>query len=79
MVELNYTLYNLIDYSKNYQKTTRSLWNYYRDEPNSRTVGNINYSITASESFNYKTKLVGELEDDDEELGDIKIPAPVKY
>ena len=28
-------MYNLIEYSKNYRKTTGSLWNYYRDEPNS--------------------------------------------
>ena len=26
-------MYNLIEYSKNYRKTTGSLWNYYRDEP----------------------------------------------
>ena len=25
-------MYNLIEYSKNYRKTTRSLWNYCRDE-----------------------------------------------
>ena len=25
-------MYNLIEYSKNYRKTTRSLWNYYRDK-----------------------------------------------
>ena len=25
--------YNLIEYSKNYRKTTCNLWNYYRDEP----------------------------------------------
>ena len=37
-------MYNLIEYSKNYRKTTASLWNYYRDEPNSRAVGNIIYS-----------------------------------
>ena len=29
------SMYNLIDYSINYRKTTGSLWNYYRDEPNS--------------------------------------------
>ena len=29
-------MYNLFEYSKNYRKTTGSLWNYYRDEPNSR-------------------------------------------
>ena len=27
-------MYNFIEYSKNYKKTTGSLWNYYRDEPN---------------------------------------------
>ena len=27
-------MYNLIEYSKNYAKTSGSLWNYYRDEPN---------------------------------------------
>ena len=26
------SMYNLLDYSKNYSKTTGSLWNYYRDE-----------------------------------------------
>ena len=26
-------IYNLLEYSKNYKKTTGSLWNYYRDEP----------------------------------------------
>ena len=27
-------MYNLTEYSKNYSKTSGSLWNYYRDEPN---------------------------------------------
>ena len=27
-------MYNLLEYSKNYRKTTGSLWIYYRDEPN---------------------------------------------
>ena len=38
-------MYNLLEYSKNYRKTTGSLWNYYRDEPNSGTNNGINYSI----------------------------------
>ena len=41
-------MYNLLEYSKNYSKTTGSFWNYYRDEPNSGVGGannNINYSI----------------------------------
>ena len=36
-------MYNSIEYSKNYSKTTGSLWNYYRGEPNSGAVENINY------------------------------------
>ena len=31
-------MYNLLEYSKNYRKTTGSLWNYYWDEP-SITIG----------------------------------------
>ena len=38
-------MYSLLEYSKNYRKTTGSLWNYYRDEPNSGADGSINYSI----------------------------------
>ena len=33
-------MYNLLEYSKNYKKTTGSLWNYYRDEPNSNIGDN---------------------------------------
>ena len=33
-LEIVMPMYNFIEYSKNYKKTTGSLWNYYRDEPN---------------------------------------------
>ena len=39
-----------------------SSWNYYRDEPNSRAVGNVNYFIKDSKSFNYKTSITEKLE-----------------
>ena len=45
-------IYNLLEYSKNYKKTTGSLWNYYRDEPSDPLSTN-------SESFKYKTSIVG--------------------
>ena len=35
-------MYDLIECSKNYAKTSGSLWNYYRDEPSSVAEGNIN-------------------------------------
>ena len=38
---------NLLEYSKNYSKTTESFWNYYKDEPNSGANNNINYSHPA--------------------------------
>ena len=31
-------MYNLLEYSKNYRKTTGIFWNYYKDEPNSSNV-----------------------------------------
>ena len=66
-------MYNLIEYSKNYRKTTGSLWNCYRDEPNSSLGGadnNTNYSIKDSKSFDYKTSITGKLEDDNVEKQD---------
>ena len=54
-------VYNLLEFSKIYKKTTGSLWNYYRDEPNNPTLNlpvsnNPNADpITNSASFKYKT------------------------
>ena len=44
------SMYNLLEYNKNYRKTTGSLWNYYRDEPSNPLSSN-------SESFKYKTSI----------------------
>ena len=33
-------MYNLIEYSDNYAKTSGSLWQYYRDEPNDNQILN---------------------------------------
>ena len=60
-------MYNLLEYSKNYRKTTGSLWNYYRDEPNNPPLNDddspfINYNadpITNSESFKCKSSITG--------------------
>ena len=51
--------YNLIEYSKNYSKTSSNLWNYYRDESNNPTADNYNADlIVISESFKYKQLLL---------------------
>ena len=60
-------MYNLLEYSKKYSKTTGSFWNYYRDEPNSGANNNINYSIKDSKSFDYKTSITGKLEGNNKE------------
>ena len=72
-------MYNLLEYSKNYRKTTGSLWNYYRDEPKCEAEGNINYSIKNSKSFNYKTSITGKLEGNDLEKENAVIVLPLKY
>ena len=44
-------MYNLIEYSDNYAKTSGSLWQYFRDEAND--------NIEDSESFKSKIKITG--------------------
>ena len=72
-------IYNLLQHSKNYRKTTGSLWNYYRDEPNNGAVGNINYSMKYSKSFNYKTSNTGKLEGKNVEKDNVEIVVLLKY
>ena len=72
-------MYNLVEYSKNYSKTSGSLWDYYRDKPNSGTEGNINYSIKGSKSFDYKTSITGKLEGNTVENESVEIVVPLKY
>ena len=51
-------LYNLIQYSKNYSKKCRSLWQYFRDEPDVDGNGAIIDFTKANpaKSFNSKVK-----------------------
>ena len=73
---------NLIEYSKNYSKTSESLWKYYRDEPNSGVGGannNVNYSIKDSKSFEYKTSIAEKLEGINTKKEKVKIIAPLKH
>ena len=53
-------MYNLLENSKNYRKTTGRLQNYYKDEPNSSTDDddNITHLILNSESFDYKASFM---------------------
>ena len=65
-------MYNLLEYSKNYRKTTGSLWNYYRDEPSNPLTSN-------SESFKYKTNIVGKTPENNDSLTNAKVVIPLKH
>ena len=65
-------MYNLLEYSKNYRKTTGSLWNYYRDEPSNPLSSN-------SESFKYKTNIVGKTPENNDSLTNAKVVIPLKH
>ena len=54
-------MYNLPEYSKNYSKTSASLWNYYRDELTDDTNDNNgpNKNVINSKSIKYKTSITG--------------------
>ena len=72
------SMYNLLEYSKNYSKTTGGFWNYYRDEPDCGANNNINYSIKDSKSFDYKTSITGKLEGNNTEK-EVEIVVPLKH
>ena len=59
-------LYNLIQYSDNYSKTSGSLWQYYRDEPaltDSGAIANFHASDNSA-LFKYKRKIADVIDDD---------------
>ena len=71
-------MYNLLEYSKNYKKTTGSLWNYYTDEPNSSTDNdNITHAILNSKSFDCKANFIGSVTNDNLIKNDVKIVIPL--
>ena len=64
------SMYNLIEYSDYYLKTSGCLWQYYRDDSND--------NVTQSESFKYKTKITGKTPAA-RNTKDVKIAVPLKY
>ena len=55
------SMYNLLQYSKNYRKTIGSLYNYYRDELSDDADDNNfnNIKVVNSNTFKYKNKITG--------------------
>ena len=59
-------MYNLIDYSSGYEKTSGSLWQYCKDIPavnNNNAIVNFTEN-TLTNSFNFKVKMTGQIGDD---------------
>ena len=54
------SMYNLLEYSKNYRKTIGSLYNYYRDELSDDAGDNNfdNIKVVNSNTFKYKNKII---------------------
>ena len=69
-IDIVMSMYNLIEYSANYSKTSESLWQYYRDEPND--------NLADSESFKSKIKITGKAPAGGKEK-DVEIMVPLKY
>ena len=73
------SIYNLIEYAKNYSKTTETLQNFYRDEPNSGLNNGINYCVVDSKSFDYKTKFIESVTNANLIKQNVKIVVPLKH
>ena len=68
--DIDIVMYNLLEYSDNYSKTSGSLWQYYKDDPND--------NLTDSESFKSKVKITGNTPNNGN-TKDVEIIVPLKY
>ena len=78
-IDIVMPMYNLIEYSDNYAKTTGSLWQYCKDIP----ARNANDDIVifaennTTDSFKFKAKITGQTENDGTK--DVEVMIPLKY
>ena len=78
-IDIVMPMYNLIEYSDNYSKTSGSLWQYCKEIPavnNNDEIVDFN-GANATDSFNFKTKITGQIDDDG--IINIEIMVPLKY
>ena len=78
-IDIVILIYNLIEYSDNYAKTTGSLWQYCKDIP-ARNNNNEITEFTAgntTDSFNFKAKITGQIGNDGTK--DVEIMVSLKY
>ena len=73
-------MYNLIEHSDNYAKTTGSLWQYCKDIPARNAANDEIIAFDANnltDSFKFKAKITGQTGDDGTK--DVEIMVPLKY
>ena len=79
-IDIVMPMYNLIEYSDNYAKTTGSLWQYCKDIPARNGANNaiiIFAEGNTTDSFKFKAKITGQTENDGTK--DVEIMVPLKY
>ena len=79
-IDIVMPMYNVIEYSDNYSKTSGSLWQYCKNIPAVKNNGDIvNFNgANATDLFNFKAKITGQT-DDDGETDNVEIMVPLKY
>ena len=72
-------MYNFIEYSDNYSKTSGSLQQYYKDIPAVNNNGDtVDFDCAnATDSFTFKAKITGQT-DNDGEINNVEIMIPLK-
>ena len=79
-IDIVMPMYNLIEYSDNYARTTGSLWQYCKDIPAPNNANNaiiIFSEDNITDSSNSKAKITGQTGDDGTK--DVEIMVPLKY
>ena len=77
-IDIVMPMYNLIEYSDNYAKTTGSLWKYCKDIPARNNNQIVNFAAdNLTDSFNFKVKITGETGNNGTK--DVEIMVPLKY
>ena len=79
-IDIVMLMYNLIEYSDNYSKTSGSLWQYCKDIPAVDDDGDIVIfnGSNDTDSFNFKSKIIGKTNDDGD-IENVEIMVPLKY
>ena len=85
-IDIVMPMYNLIEYSDNYSKTSGSLWQYCKEIPainDDEAIADFN-GVNATDSLNFKNKITGQTAADNNHGNiagrvDVEIVVPLKY